>query len=135
MLVAVYGRQTVGATEGTRLYLFDTDLDGYGFDPRTGKIDLCGVAGGSWYHPRRTVSSSLARSIRRTYAAGYDPVPNDLRSACGMLAIAIREASKVAGPVQQQGLNDRYYTVAPTVDIPAPARAILDRYADEWGVA
>jgi len=135
-IVAMDGPITLGAKYGARIYLFADDLDGYRFDARTGEIDITNVVRSGWLESWvSTDRGHYAHAVRRTYRAGYQPVPKDLKTACIMMAIHLREASKTSGPVQQQGMVGKYYTLAPTVDIPLPLKAILDRYASTWGFA
>lgn len=119
----------------------------YDLDTRTGQLR---VDSSSWGDTGFITGRPAGRLIRVVYRAGYaidptdvalgvPPVPKDLQSACLMVAIAIRESAKTAGPTQQQGITGAsggYYTknINETA-IPAPARAILDRYARQWGVA
>lgn len=116
----------------------------YDLDARTGQLR---VDAASWGDTGFITGRPRGRLIRVVYRAGYaidpadvalgvPPVPKDLRSACLMVAVAIRESAKTSGPTQQQGMSGMYYTknINETA-IPAPARAILDRYARQWGVA
>jgi hypothetical protein len=112
------------------LHLFEDDLDGYVVRAH-GTLDVTNVPWGEYRIGRHGWACG---PVRLTYTAGYALPPKDLRTAVIMMALHMREAAKTAGPVQQQGVRDRYYTLAPTLDIPAPVKAILDRYADNWGV-
>ena len=128
-LVAVSGPCTVGAKDGADLFLYANDMEGYRLTNKNNVIL-------SWDWGSVRVGSGWAgRSVRKIYTAGYAVVPSDLKSACIMMALHLRESAKTAGPVSQQGMRDRYYTLAPTLDLPAPCKVILDRYVDMWGVA
>jgi hypothetical protein len=129
-LVAISGPCTIGARSGAELHLFEDDLDGYVVRAH-GTLDVTNVPWGEYRIGRHGWACG---PVRLTYTAGYALPPKDLRTAVIMMALHMREAAKTAGPVQQQGVRDRYYTLAPTLDIPAPVKAILDRYADNWGV-
>jgi len=134
-LVAMDGPITLGAKQGARIYLFANDLDGYRFDPRTGQIDITPVVRSGWYESwASTDRGHYAHAVRRTYRAGYDPVPKELKTAGIMMALHLRESAKVAGPVLQQGMVGRYYTIVPKLTIPLPLRTILDKYAYTWGI-
>lgn len=133
---------------GTGISDYTEALTDYLLAAEFGSVEFEGHTGGFLTdYGQTTVGRRHRRLVRLTYRAGYaidpidvvlgiEPVPKDLQSACLMVAIANRESAKTAGPTTQQGLSGMYYTKSATeTAIPAPARALLDRYSRAWGVA
>lgn len=141
-------RTNPGTVDGDDISLFTDVFTDYQLEAEFGTVDFFGRSGtflNDWGHV--TAGRHNRGMVRLTYRGGYAidpidvvagvlPVPKDLQSACLMVAIAIRESAKTAGPTLQQGMSGMYYTKSGTeTAVPLPARALLDRYSRQWGFA
>lgn len=133
----------VGPNQTIGLWLFDGDYFDYEITSR-GKFRIESTS--SWTDDRtESVLGRRSGDVRIVYrggyaiedadiAAGYEPVPGDLKAATVMTARSIQESALTASPVIQQSIQGRSYSKTGQAGaIPIEAMAILKNYRRIWG--
>lgn len=136
---------SIGPNQTVGLWLFD----GYFFDyeiTARGKLRI--ESASAWTENRLdSIWGRRFGDVRVVYrggyaiedadiAAGYEPVPGDLKDATIMTARSLQESALTASPVIQQSIQGRSYSKTGAAGaIPIEAMTILKNYKRLWGVA
>ncbi len=109
--------------------LDNTDGNAWTYDPNTGEL----IRGEGQYDPRFAPWWAKGfRNVLVTYNGGFNPVPDDVKSAAVAMVKWITDAYRITGALSSEKIGDYQYAAAPGAGFPASVAAILAPYRRTW---